>query len=120
MKRMVSKHKKNKKELAPLYMYMKQTDKKRKQEYNCFLETASECLSIPKDVIAGQPNLSMTGNHDIRISNYHSIEEYSINRIKIKCKKFTISIEGNQLLIEFLRQDEIKIIGIISNISFFI
>ena len=54
MKKVVSEHKKHKKELHPLYDYIRQTEKKRKSEYENFLETTSENLNIPKDVIAGQ------------------------------------------------------------------
>jgi len=112
------KHKKNKKELAPLYIYLRQTEKKRRSDHDRFLETTSEQLSIPKDVIAGQAMVSMIGNRCIRISNYHSIEEYSTEQIKLKLHKKTLCITGEELMIEYFRREEIKIVGNISNISF--
>lgn len=118
MKRAVSKHKINKKELNPLYDYIRQTEKKRKNEYEKFLETTSENLMIPKDVIAGQPIISMIGNHGMRISNYRAIEEYSTEQVKLLLHKKTIIIQGEHLMIEYSRKDEIKIVGNIFNISF--
>jgi len=113
-----SKHKKHKKELQPLYVYIKETEKNRRKGYEQFLEHASECLSIPKDVIAGQAMISMTGNHGVRVCNYRNIEEYSTENIKLSLGKKSLMISGSQLLIETLRKDEIKIVGNISNVSF--
>ena len=112
------KHKKYKKELQPLQTYIKETEKNRKREYEYFLERASEQLSIPKDVIAGQAMISMTGNHVIRVCNYQVIEEYSTEQIRLSIGKRSLLISGSHLLIELLRKDEIKIVGNISNISF--
>lgn len=113
-----SKHKKHKKELQPLYVYIKETEKNRRKDYEQFLEHASEHLSIPKDVIAGQAMISMTGNHCIRVCNYRSIEEYSTEQIKLSLGKKSLVIMGSHLLIEYFRKDEIKIVGNIMNVSF--
>ena len=118
MKRAVSKHKKNKKELHPLYDYIRQTEKKRKNEYEKFLEATSEQFMIPQDVIAGQPMISITGNHGMRISNYRAIEEYSTEQVKLVLHKKTMIIQGKHLMIEYSRKEEIKIVGNILNISF--
>lgn len=118
MVKRISKHKKYKKELQPLYLYMKETEKNRQKDYEQFLEHISEKLSIPKDVIAGQAMISMTGNHCIRIKNYRSIEEYGTENIKLSLGKKSLMISGYQLLIEYFRKDEIKIVGNILNISF--
>lgn len=113
-----SKHNKNKKELHPFYVYIKETEKNRRKEYEQFLEHASSHLSIPKDVIAGQAMISMTGNHAIRVCNYRSIEEYSTETIKLSLGKKSLVINGNRLCIEYFRKDEIKIVGNILNVSF--
>ncbi|MBP3608989.1 MAG: YabP/YqfC family sporulation protein [Lachnospiraceae bacterium] len=113
-----SKHKQNKKELQPLYLYMRQTEKNRKKEYEQFLESASEHLSIPKDVIAGQAIISMTGNHSLRVANYRAVEEYSTEQVKLSLGRKSLVVTGSHLLMEYFRKDEIKIVGNISNISF--
>lgn len=113
-----SKHKKHKKELIPFYTYIKETEKNRKKEYEKFLEYASENLSIPKDVIAGQPMIYLTGNHSIRVCNYRSVAEYSTEYIRLIVGKKNLEICGNHLLIDSLRKDEIIIVGNILNISF--
>ena len=118
MVRTPSKHKKNKKELAPLHKYIKETEKNRRKDYEHFLERASEHLSIPKDVIAGQAMISMTGNHNLRVVNYRSIETYSTELVKLSLGRKSLVINGSRLIIEYFRKDEIKIVGNILNISF--
>lgn len=113
-----SKHKYNKKELNPLYLYIKETEKFRKKEYEKFLEATSRSLSIPQDVIAGMPMIDLIGNHRIRVCNYHSITEYSTESIRLCLGKKNMLIYGNRLLIESLRKEEIIIVGNIMNISF--
>lgn len=113
-----SKHKQNKKELQPLYLYIRQTEKNRRKEYEQFLESASEHLSIPKDVLAGQAIISMTGNHNLRVVNYRGVETYTTEEIKLSLGKKSLLVQGTQLTIEYFRKDEIKIIGNILDISF--
>lgn len=113
-----SKHKKHKKELQPFYVYIKETEKNRKKEYEQFLERASSHLAIPKDIIAGQAMISMTGNHGLRVCNYRGIEEYSTEQIKLSLGRKSLVISGSHLLIEYFRKDEIKIVGNILNVSF--
>ena len=118
VKKNVSNHKKNKKELDSLYNYIQQTEKNRRKEYETFLETTSERFMIPKDVVAGQSIISMIGNHEIQISNYCSIAEYSTEYIKLTLHKKSILIQGKNLMIEYSRKEEIKIIGNIITVSF--
>lgn len=113
-----SKHKRNKKILNPLYSYIKVTEKERKKVYEKFLEQISESLSIPKDVIAGQPMINLNGNHSIRVVNYRSVELYTTEHIRLSLEKKHLEICGKQLIIESLRKEEIIIVGNILNISF--
>lgn len=118
MQKPSGRHKKNKKELAPLYVYMKQTERNRKKEYEHFLEYESEQLGIPGEVIAGQPVIRMEGNHSIHLCGEYSMEEYGTERIVLHTKRKSVEIAGERLSIRFFRKDEIKIIGNIQTISF--
>jgi len=118
MGKIPTKHNKHKKELQPLYTYIKETEKSRRKEYEHFLENTSETLSVPKDVLAGQAMISLTGNHGIRVCNYRGVEEYSTETVKLALGKKSLLICGSHLLIEYFGKDEIKIIGNILNVSF--
>lgn len=118
MQKASSRHKKNKKDLAPLYTYIKQTNRNRKREYEHFLEYESERLDIPKEVIAGQPRIQMSGNHSMIFSGEYTLEEYSTEKIVLHTKRKSLMIEGEKLFVRYFRKDEIKIIGNIQTISF--
>jgi len=113
-----SQHKKNKKELAPLYTYIKQTERSRKMTYERFLEYESEELQIPKDVLAGQPLIRMSGNHSMILTGTYQMEEYTKEQIKLAVKKQAVLIQGEQLTIQYFRKEEVKIVGNIQNLSF--
>ena len=118
MKQGKPRHKRNKKELKPLYRYLDATERKRKAEYRSFTEQLSEGTQMTGDIIAGQPLLSMTGNHSITISNYQSILEYSTEQIRISTKKCLVIIIGEKLCIRYFMKEEIKIVGNIFSVSY--
>ena len=97
MEKAKSKHKSNKKELHPFYLYIKESEKKQKREYEQFLEHLSDTMAIPKDVIAGQAVISMLGNHSIRVCNYRSIEEYSMYEEMCKCQELFTKFGGHPM-----------------------
>lgn len=118
MKQEKPKHKRNKKELKPLYRYINATERKRKTDYRSFTEQLSEGTHMTGDIIAGQPMLSMMGNHSITISNYQSILEYSTEQIRISTKKYPVTVTGEGLCIRYSMKDEIKIVGNIFAVSY--
>lgn len=101
-----------------MHQYIKETEKNRRKDYEQFLEKASEHLAIPKDILAGQALISMTGNHNLRVANYRAIETYSTELIRLSLGRKSLVINGSRLFIEYFRNDEIKIVGNISNICF--
>lgn len=102
MKQGKPKHKRNKKELKPLYRYLKHTERKRRAEYESFAEQLSEGTQMTGDIIAGLPLVTMAGNHSIRISNYQSILEYSTEQIRISTKKCPVIITGKSFAFSIL------------------
>lgn len=118
MSKYKSQHKRNKKELTPLYTYIKRTERNRRMEYERFLEFESEELQIPKELLAGQPSIRMSGNHSLVFAGNYQIEEYTINQIKLGLKKQSLLVQGEDLTISYFRKDEVKIVGNIQNLSF--
>lgn len=54
--------------------------------------------------------------NSINIINFEEIIDFSINHISVKCEKKTIHIEGNNLIISKMIDEEILIEGILYNI----
>lgn len=55
--------------------------------------------------------------HQVNIINYEEIIDFSINKISIQCNNKKIYIEGKNLIISKMIDNELLIIGDIINIS---
>ncbi len=60
--------------------------------------------------------LTVHGQREAYVENFKSIMELSDSLIKIKAKKEIVLFEGNGLLVEYMNEDDIKIVGNIEHI----
>lgn len=82
-------------------------------------ERTVDILGLPKDLLLGAMNITLTGKYDVYIENYNSIIEYSDNVIKINGKGSNVKIIGKSLIIDSYTKREMRIIGIIKEIVYF-
>ena len=83
---------------------------KKKKNFN-------ELLEIPKEVYSNIPNLIITGFEELTIENYKGILEYEDYYIKINTFIGIININGVNLKLEKMTEDNLKILGKIENIE---
>ncbi len=76
-----------------------------------------ESLSLPKDLLLGSAILTITGNEDIYIENYRGILQYTSDTIILQTKTNQIQILGEHLEIVYYNNEDMKINGCISSIS---
>lgn len=81
-------------------------------------ERLAEKLRLPKDLMLGVPVVTVTGRTEAYVENYRGIIEYTDKRIKLQTKICVVELEGKSLDIGYYTNDEMKITGIISNISY--
>ena len=55
-------------------------------------------------------------NNSVNIINIKEIVDFSISKVTTKCNEKTIIIEGKNLIISKMQEDEVLITGIIYNI----
>ena len=55
-------------------------------------------------------------DNSINIINFKEIVDFSINRISLRCDNKIINIEGKDLIISKMLDEEVLITGIISNV----
>ena len=77
----------------------------------------SEMLEIPKEIYSNVPNFIITGFEEMIIENYKGILEYEDYYIKINTFIGIVNINGINLRIEKMTEDNLKIIGKIENID---
>ena len=76
-------------------------------------------LELPKDLLLGAMNISITGQYEAYINNYSSIIEYTDCVIKIRGKGVSLKITGKNLVIDSYSRDDMYIKGIIREIIYY-
>lgn len=77
----------------------------------------AQALHIPKDVIPGEPVITITGRQNVYIENYHRIVSFEEQEIKIQAKTCRITVQGKRLRIEYYTRDDCMIVGFISSVA---
>lgn len=78
----------------------------------------AEMLEVPKDVVLGEAIITLTGKREALIENYKGIIKYTDDYIKVLTKDGVIEFKGNFFNITYLTDEEIKIIGNITDINY--
>lgn len=89
-----------------------------KKTYTRFREGLMSTLEVPRDLALQEPLLTITGNKDLCIENYKSIQSYSQESIRILTRKGRIKICGKALRIQYYTSDEMGISGDLQEIIF--
>lgn len=78
-----------------------------------------DALELPKDVLLGVPNMEISGNRELFISNHRGILNYNQENIEILAKDIHIEVRGKELYIELYSAEEIIITGYMEEIRFY-
>lgn len=81
-------------------------------------EKISEALELPKDITLDIPKLTIIGTESVTVENHKGVISYCDNKISINTGCGILVINGKKLIIKSIVQEEIIILGEISNISF--
>lgn len=91
--------------------------KTRTQEYS-FKNKIAEASELPKDVVMGQPVVTILGRMELNIENYRGIIEYTDALIRIQTKVGQIRITGKKLRVDYYTNDDMKLTGQIEAIEY--
>ena len=75
------------------------------------MERLEKILEIPQEVYSNVPKIVITGFDEIMIENFKAILEYEEFYIRISTYIGIININGYDLKLENMTNDDIKIIG---------
>lgn len=78
----------------------------------------SKMLEIPEEVYSDVPKISLIGFDEMIIENYKGIVEYEEFFIRISTYKGMISINGYNLNLETMTNDDIRVTGKIESFDF--
>ena len=75
-------------------------------------------LELPKEVVSNEPRITISGFNEMLIENYKNILEYEEFYIKLNTYIGVININGFNLNLEKVSQDDIMITGKIDSVDF--
>lgn len=81
-------------------------------------ENLAESLKLPRDLVFQDSIITLTGDAEILVENYRGILEYSQTHILVQAKHCRIRIEGEKLEVLYYTNDEMKISGKFSGVSY--
>ena len=87
--------------------------KKKKQK-----RKVDELLEFPKEVYSNEPKLVITGFEELVIENFKGILEYEEFFVRINTHIGIININGYNLNLKNMTNDDIKVCGKIESIEF--
>lgn len=91
---------------------MRQNRKRSKQN------KLNRLLELPEEVISDKPKLTIVGFNEILIENYKSILEYEEFYVKINTYIGVVNINGFNLRLKEMTDDDIMVLGTIDSIEF--
>lgn len=80
-------------------------------------EKVNRLLEIPKEVVSQEPRLTILGFEQLLIENYKGILEYEDFYVKINTYIGTVNINGFNLSLKQMTDDDIMIYGKIESID---
>ena len=78
----------------------------------------AEASGLPKDVVMGQPVVTVLGRMELNIENYRGIIEYTDTLIRVQTKAGQIRITGKNLSVDYYTNDDMKLTGRIEAIEY--
>ena len=82
-------------------------NRKRYKKENKF----NKLLEMPKEIYSNEPKITVTGFNELLIENYKSVLEYEEFYVRINTYIGIININGYNLKLENMTNDDIKIKG---------
>ena len=62
--------------------------------------------------------VTMLGNYEVYVENFVKVLDFGREVIRIKAKKQILEISGQELYVEYMNKEDVKICGLIENIKF--
>ncbi len=91
---------------------------KKKKRITRGMNRINEILEMPAEVVSNTPKISIIGFSEMLIENYKNIIEYESFYIKVNTHIGIINVNGFNLNLIQMNQDDMKITGKIDSIEF--
>lgn len=83
-----------------------------------FMRRTTEILELPKEVISNVPKITMTGFNEVLIENFKGILEYEDFFVRIGTYIGNVNINGFNLKLNQMNEEDILVTGKIESVGF--
>ena len=77
-----------------------------------------ESLELPQDIFYGAVIVTALGRGQVLVENYKGIIEYTREKIRLQAKGCQVTVQGEQLVVAYYTNEEMKITGMIQGILY--
>lgn len=81
------------------------------------VEKVVDVLELPKDILLNLSKVVIYGNKVLLVENFTSLSDYNSENLVLKLSRGEIKINGKNLIIKELSQNEINIFGEFNSIE---
>ena len=75
------------------------------------LETLTQRLSLPEELLGGVPRLTLTGSSSVRVENHGELLSYTDELLELGCGHLRLRIQGEGLLLRALDDEQLLVTG---------
>jgi len=80
-------------------------------------ERISDVFEIPAKLISGVPRVTITGGGRVQIENRGEIEEFTREKIRLRCGRIHITVLGSGLELEAMSESELSLCGSVTSVE---
>lgn len=81
-------------------------------------EKISKTLEIPEDSISNVSRVVAVGKSSVHIEGFCTIEEYSEEKMRLKLKNGSLSVFGENIVIDEITDEYINLSGVFKSVEF--
>lgn len=81
-------------------------------------QNLADLLELPREIILNLPRMTMVGNLQCYLENHRGVIQYTAEKIRVSVNGGEIIVEGRDLTIRYMANDELAIDGSIDTIHY--
>lgn len=78
----------------------------------------ADAFQMPRDVVLNLPRISLVGNLQIVVENFHGVVEYTEEQVRVALVRGQLLVTGRELAIAYVHSEDILITGFIDRVEF--
>ena len=81
-------------------------------------QNLADLLELPREIILNLPRMTMVGNLQCYLENHRGVIQYTSEKIRVSVNGGEIIVEGRELTIRYMANEELAIDGSIDSIYY--